>query len=98
MNSPRGVYGIVCGMRTNRGDLPAQKGFVKLVLLIVIALVVLGFFGYNLRDIVNSPTVHDNLAYVWDLVVKFWDTFLATPFHWFWDKFQMVFENNAPQE
>ena len=67
-----------------------DRGFIKLILLIVIALVVLGFFGYNLRDIINSPSVHDNLAYVWDLVVRFWNTFLAQPFAWLWDKVQEV--------
>ena len=62
-----------------------NKGFIKAVLLIVVALVVLGFFGYNLRTIVNSPTVHDNLAYVWGLVVKFWNAVLARPALWVWD-------------
>ncbi len=52
----------------NRG-LPAQAGFIKLILLIVIALIVLGLFGYNLRTIVNSPTVRENLAFVWNLIV-----------------------------
>ena len=75
-----------------------RGGFIKLILLIVIALVVLGFFGYNLRDIINSPTVHDNLVYVWDLIVKFWNMFLATPFHWIWDKIQAMFANSSPQQ
>ena len=61
-------------------------GFIKMILLIVIALVVLGYFGYNLKDIVNSPTVHDNLVYVWDLIVKLWNTLLAEPATWIWDK------------
>lgn len=67
-----------------------DKGFIKIVLLIVIALVVLGFFGYNLKDIINSPTVHDNLAYVWDLIVKLWNNILAEPALWLWDKIQGV--------
>lgn len=46
---------------------------VKALLLIIVALVVLGYLGYNLRDIVDSPAVQDNLAYVWGLVVKMWN-------------------------
>lgn len=46
---------------------------VKALLLIIIALVILGYFGYNLRDIVNSPSVRDNVVYVWELVVKLWN-------------------------
>lgn len=45
-----------------------QAGFVKMVLVIAITLIVLGFFGYNLKDIVNSPTVKENLLYVWGIV------------------------------
>ena len=75
-----------------------RGGFIKLILLIVIVLVVLGFFGYNLRDIINSPTVHDNLVYVWDLVVRFWNTFLATPFHWIWDRIQDALTNTASEQ
>lgn len=67
-----------------------KGGFIKLILLIVIALVVLGFFGYNLKDIIDSPTVKENLVYVWGLAVKFWNAFLATPANWVWDKIQGV--------
>ncbi|KKW11640.1 MAG: hypothetical protein UY50_C0009G0026 [Parcubacteria group bacterium GW2011_GWA2_49_9] len=63
-----------------------------MVLLIVIALIVLGFFGYNLKDIVSSPTVHDNLVYVWDLVVKVWNTIIVEPAMWLWDKIQGLFD------
>ncbi|MDO8620110.1 MAG: hypothetical protein Q7R64_02050 [bacterium] len=59
-----------------------NRGFVKMILLIVVALIVLGFFGYNLREIVNKPMVHDNLAYVWGIVVYLWNTFIVTPFTW----------------
>lgn len=69
-------------------------GFVKMVLLIVIALVVLGFFGYNLKDIANSPTVHNNLVYVWGLVVKLWNNFLAEPAQWILGKIQGVFTSS----
>ena len=67
-----------------------NRGIIKMVLVIVIALIVLGFFGYNLRDIIDSPTVKENLAYVWGLVVKFWNAFLAAPAEWLWDKIQEV--------
>jgi hypothetical protein len=62
-----------------------EGGLIKAILLIVIALIVLGFFGYNLRDIIASPAVQDNLAYAWGLVVKLWDMVLATPARWIWD-------------
>lgn len=51
----------------------ANRGLVKAILVMVVALVILGYFGYNLRDIVNSPSVRDNVAYVWELLTKAWD-------------------------
>ena len=69
------------------------RGFIKLILLIVVALIVLGFFGYNLSDIINSPTVHDNLVYVWDIIVKIWNTVIVIPALWLWDKIQGVLPN-----
>lgn len=67
-------------------SLRRNKGFVKAILLIVIALIVLGFFGYNLRDILNSPTVKENLSYAWELIVKVWNGFLREPALWLWEK------------
>ncbi len=61
-----------------------EGGLVKMALLIVIALIALGFFGYNLRDIIDSPTVKDNLSYVWDAALR--------TFHWAWDLLVSVFE------
>lgn len=72
--------------RTMKGN----RGFIKAIIIIVIALVALGFFGYNLRDIVASPSVRDNLLYVWELLVKLWNNFLAAPAEWLWDKIQGV--------
>jgi|GEM_PF-1134256 len=86
----------------SRGGLPAapravQAGFIKVVLLIVIALIVLGYFGYNLKDIINSPTVHDNLVYVWNLIVKLWNNILAEPAAWIWDKIQTALSSQAAE-
>lgn len=41
-----------------------KRGFITAIILIVVALIVLGFFGFNLKSIVNSPTVEANLSYV----------------------------------
>lgn len=63
-----------------------QAGFIKTILVIIIALVILGFFGYNLESIVSSETVKANLAYVWNLLVTLWENVLAAPVLWVWNK------------
>lgn len=67
-----------------------SRGFVKTILLIVVGLIVLGFFGYNLKEIIDSPTVNENLTYVWGLVANTWNTFIAEPAVWRWNKIQSI--------
>lgn len=61
-----------------------SNGFVKAILVIVLALIVLGFFGYNLESIVNSPDVKGNFSYAWGLLLKLWNL-LLTLLTWVWD-------------
>lgn len=45
-------------------------GIVSTIVLIVVALVILGYYNVNIRSVVASPVVRDNLAYAWDLLVQ----------------------------
>jgi hypothetical protein len=64
-----------------------KKGLVKMIIVIVIALVALGYFGFNIKDIIESQSVQNNLHYVWDFVVKIWSLYLAAPVVFVWNKF-----------
>lgn len=57
-----------------------------MIILIVILLIILGYFGLNIKNISNSSTVSDNLHYAWSLVVSFWNNFLVVPAKFVWDK------------
>lgn len=63
-----------------------------MIIIIVIALIVLGYFGFNIQNIINSPTVQKNLNYAWSLVTYIWQNFLKTPAIFIWDKFVNVFD------
>ncbi|MEK7134631.1 MAG: hypothetical protein AAB805_01760 [Patescibacteria group bacterium] len=65
-----------------------NKGFIQIVVLIVIILVALGYFGLNVRDIISSPVVSDNLSYVWGGVVHVWQNYLTVPFTYLWGVFK----------
>ncbi|MBU1557344.1 hypothetical protein KKC45_00035 [Patescibacteria group bacterium] len=62
-----------------------QSGFLKLVIIIVIAIIILSYFGFDLRAIVESPESQGNLGYVWSLVIGFWDNYLAGPASYLWN-------------
>ena len=64
-----------------------KKGLIKTVLIIVVALIVLGYFGFNITDIIKTPTVQANLNSAWGFVVNLWNTYLGGPFNYIWDHF-----------
>lgn len=72
---------IIHTMNTN-------KGFIQLIVLIVIILVALGYFGLNVREIIDSPVVSDNLSYAWGVTVHIWQTYLAGPAAYLWGVFK----------
>jgi hypothetical protein len=64
-----------------------KKGLVKMIIVIVIALIILGYFGFNIKEIVESQSVQNNLHYIWDFIVKIWYLYLAAPVVFVWNKF-----------
>jgi len=63
-----------------------NQGLIKTILIIVIALLVLSYFGLNLRNIVNSPTGKDNFGYVKSLIVNTWNGYLKKPADYLYNK------------
>ncbi|MSR78579.1 MAG: hypothetical protein EXS59_00320 [Candidatus Taylorbacteria bacterium] len=62
-----------------------KSGFIKLIIVIVIALIVLGYFGFSISDILKSPSVSNNLNYAWGLAMTVWQKFLMVPFKYVWN-------------
>jgi len=56
-----------------------KKGLIKTIIIIVIALIILGYFGFNVKDIINSPTVQANLNSAWDFATMIWNNYLSGP-------------------
>ena len=68
-------------------QIPTDRGIIKMIILIVIALLILSYFGYNLRAIVNAPNTQDNFSYVGGAVVDVWNNYLKAPATYAWDLF-----------
>jgi len=62
-----------------------QQGLIKFIFIVIVIIVVLGYFGLNLREIMATPAVQDNLSYVWQAIVDAWNGWLKEPAGWFWD-------------
>ena len=73
-------------MKNNRlaGKREGQKGFIKIIVIVVIALLVLSYFGFSLRNLVSQPTTQDNFSYATTVTVNFWNNYLAKPAAYVW--------------
>lgn len=70
-----------------------QRGFIKLIFLIVVLILILSYFGISLKNIAESDTGKANFGFVWDILLKIWDfikaiwnKLLATPAKFVWDR------------
>ena len=64
-----------------------QGGLIKAILVIVIILLILAYFGLNLRSIVSSPTFQDNWSFLWNGIATIWDNYLKAPATYLWNIF-----------
>ena len=71
----------------NLFNIPMNKGIIQTIIIIVIALLILSYFGYNLRSIATSPTAQDNFSYVGEVVSNVWNNWLETPVTYLWNIF-----------
>ena len=64
-----------------------SKGFIKSIVIIIIAVVILGILGIDLRQTLNEGKSHDNLIFVWELVKGFWNNYVKKPMEFVWGTF-----------
>ena len=57
---------------------------VRLVLLIIVALAVLSYFGVSVRGVVESDMFRENFAYAWNWTEYLWENHLAGPARYLW--------------
>lgn len=65
-------------------------GLIRLLILIFIALIVLGYYGVSVRNVVQNPTSQDNISYVWTGAVSLWNNYLKVPATYLWNIFVNV--------
>ncbi len=63
-----------------------QGGFFKWIIIIVIALIVLSYYGFDVRKVVESQTSKNNFAYAGEVVADVWNDYLKQPAIALWNK------------
>jgi hypothetical protein len=66
-------------------NLSEKRGFIKLLIIIFIGIIVISYFGFDIRSIVESPQSQSNLGYVWGFLTNIWTTYLMQPVTYFWN-------------
>ncbi len=72
-----------------------NKGLIKIILIIVVLILVVSYFGINIRALVSSPTTQDNISYVSSSTVTIWNSYLKVPATYVWNLFVNLIWNTA---
>lgn len=63
----------------------SNKGLIRTIVVIVIALLILSYFGFNLRSLADSPNTQDNFHYAINLIIDVWNNYLEKPVKYIWN-------------
>ncbi len=63
----------------------SRGGLLRTVIFIIIVLLILSYFGLNVRAIVNSPAGQENFTYVQEVMINLWDGYLKKPVLYLWN-------------
>lgn len=47
-----------------------KRGIVGTIILLIVALILLGYFQIDVKSVVTTPAVQNNLLYAWNLVIS----------------------------
>ena len=61
-----------------------NRGLIQWIVIVLIAVIVLSFFGFDLRSIIESDLTQNNIGYLWGLGVMVWNDYLSQPILYFW--------------
>jgi hypothetical protein len=69
-----------------------NKGFMGIIVLIIIAILLLSYLNFDLKKIFSSEAVKNNFAFAWEMITYAWDNFLSKPWSFIWENaFKPVF-------
>ncbi|MEI6479898.1 MAG: hypothetical protein WCO12_00025 [bacterium] len=63
-----------------------NQGFIGIIVLIVVAIVILSYLGFDLRKIFTSDMVQKNFSYVFGFIKNIWSNYLSVPFTFIWNE------------
>ncbi len=62
-----------------------QGGFVRFIIILIIAILLLSYFNIDLKTEVEKPQTQQNITYVKDQSQSVWQQYLEQPFFYIWN-------------
>jgi len=62
-----------------------ESGLILWIIIIIVALLALSYFGFSLRDLGEDETTQDNFSYVTEWLRFVWENYLREPAVWIWE-------------
>ena len=70
-----------------------QRGLIKFIVIVIIAILVLSYLGFDIRSFIESEGTQSNLKYVWNgvsdvwksFIMPIWNNYLRSPFLYIWN-------------
>ena len=62
-----------------------NQGLIRMLIILFVVLLLLAYFGLNLRSIVGSQTFQDNWNFLTTTAVHIWNNVLKGPLTFIWD-------------
>jgi hypothetical protein len=62
-----------------------KAGLIKMIIIIIIAIAIVSWYGFDLKTFFTSPQAMKNYSYVWNIITDVWTNYLATPAGKLWD-------------
>ena len=58
---------------------------IKYIILIIIIIVVLSYFNFDIRGFFENDIVKNNFGFIWNWTTYFWDNWLRGPVEYLWN-------------
>ena len=62
----------------------SEHGIIQIILVIVVAIIILSYLGFSLRDIMEHDTTQENFSYIGELFKRLWNNIFKAPCLFIW--------------
>lgn len=62
-----------------------QRGLIRTIVVVIIAILIVGYFGIDLKKVIESEQNKENFSYIRTVTTHVWNKYLAGPADYLWN-------------